>query len=213
MQWIWWWWLKNILNVWYNNINYYIGKCICKKYSSNTLPHVSRPNWSINVVAGRPLGCLPCFGSQRSCWETVSFVATKLHPRFSLTSPLAFFPGYLNTWNRLLSPILWRIWVSQLKRNGFKSAGGCSYAPSPHALQRKDRRKCNFQHSGHQWDTGFLTFYRDCYFMKNTRVKNKICRSCFFLPFKSDHCESYIPFIDGINRQFSEALQVLVDRW
>ena len=26
----------------------------CKKYSSNTLPHVSRPNWSINVVAGHP---------------------------------------------------------------------------------------------------------------------------------------------------------------
>ena len=70
-------------------------------------------------------------------------VATKLHPIFSLTPPLAFFPApftphclhYLNTWNRLLSPILWWIWVSQLKRNEFKS-GGCLYAPSPHALQK-----------------------------------------------------------------------------
>ena len=134
-------------------------------------------------------------------------VATKLHPIFSLTPPLAFFPApftphclhYLNTWNRLLSPILWWIWVSQLKRNRFKS-GGCLYAPSPHALQRKDRRKCNFQHSGHQWDTAFLTFHRDCYFMKNTRVRNQIRRCCFFVPFKSDHCESY-KLLDGINRQ------------
>ena len=134
-------------------------------------------------------------------------VATKLHPIFSLTPPLAFFPApftphclhYLNTWNRLLSPILWWIWVSQLKRNEFKS-GGCLYAPSPHALQRKNRRKCNFQHSGHQWDTAFLTFHRDCYFMKNTRVRNQIRRSCFFVPFTSDHCESY-KLLDGINRQ------------
>ena len=50
--------------------------------------------------------------------------------------------------------------------------------------------------------------------MKNTRVRNQIRRSCFFLPFKSDHCESYTgKLLDGINRQFPEALQVLVDRW
>ena len=47
--------------------------------------------------------------------------------------------------------------------------------------------------------------------MTNTRVRNQIRRSCFFLPFKSDHCESY-KLSDGITRQFPEALQVLVDR-
>ena len=136
------------MSVWYNTINYHIWKCICKKYSSNTLPHVSRPNWSINVVARHPLGCLPCFGSQRSGWETVSFLLLQQWPlNCTLASlsrhPSLFFPApftphclhYLNTWNRLLSPILWWIWVSQLKRNEFKS-GGCLYAPSPHALQK-----------------------------------------------------------------------------
>ena len=125
-----------------------IWKCICKKYSSNTLPHVSRPNWSINVVARHPLGCLPCFGSQRSGWETVSFLLLQQWPlnctlaflsrHLSLFFPAPFTPHclhYLNTWNRLLSPILWWIWVSQLKRNEFKS-GVCLYAPSPHALQK-----------------------------------------------------------------------------
>ena len=136
------------MSVWYNTINYHIWKCICKKYSSNTLPHVSRPNWSINVVARHPLGCLPCFGSQRSGWETVSFLLLQQWPlNCTLASlsrhPSLFFPApftphclhYLNTWNRLLSPILWWIWVSQLKRNEFKS-GVCLYAPSPHALQK-----------------------------------------------------------------------------
>ena len=136
------------MSVWYNTINYHIWKCICKKYSSNTLPHVSHPNWSINVVARHPLGCLPCFGSQRSGWETVSFLLLQQWPlNCTLASlsrhPSLFFPApftphclhYLNTWNRLLSPILWWIWVSQLKRNEFKS-GVCLYAPSPHALQK-----------------------------------------------------------------------------
>ena len=98
---------------------------------------MSRPNWSINVVARHPLGCLPCFGSQRSGWETVSFLLLQQWPlNCTLASlqrhPSLFFPApftqhclhYLNTWNRLLSPTLWWIWVSQLKRNEFKS-GGC----------------------------------------------------------------------------------------
>ena len=164
------------------------------------------------LLLGTPLGvCRVLFCFCRG-WETVSFLLLQQWPlnctlaslsrHLSLFFPAPFTPHclhYLNTWNRLLSPILWWIWVSQLKRNEFKS-GGCLYTPSPHALQRKDRRKCNFQHSGHQWDTAFLTFYRDCYFMKNTRVRNQIRRSCFFVPFKSDQCESY-KLLDGINRQ------------
>ena len=35
---------------------------------------VSLSSWSINIVAGRSLERLPRFGSQRSSWETVSFL-------------------------------------------------------------------------------------------------------------------------------------------
>ena len=87
--------------------DYHIWKCICKKYSSNTLPHVSRPNWSINVVARHPPCVYAVFWFPKK-WLGNSLifasptVATKLHPSFSLTPPLAFFPGSFYT---ALSPL------------------------------------------------------------------------------------------------------------
>ena len=37
-------------------------------------------SWSTNVVAGRPFERLPCFGSQRSSWKTISFLLLQQWP-------------------------------------------------------------------------------------------------------------------------------------
>ena len=48
-------------------------------------------SWSITVVAGRPLERLPCFGSQRSSWETVSLERSFKEGESSLWFPFSFF--------------------------------------------------------------------------------------------------------------------------
>ena len=48
-------------------------------------------SWSINVVAGRPLERLPCFGSQRSSLETVSLQRSFEKGESSLWFPFTFF--------------------------------------------------------------------------------------------------------------------------
>lgn len=41
---------------------------------------ITLSSWSMNVVAGRPNEHLPCFGSQRSSWGTVSFFLLQQWP-------------------------------------------------------------------------------------------------------------------------------------
>ena len=48
-------------------------------------------SWLITVVAGRPLERLPCFGSQRSSWETVSLERSFKNGESSLWFPFSFF--------------------------------------------------------------------------------------------------------------------------
>ena len=52
---------------------------------------VSLSSWSINVVAGHPVERLPCFGSQRSSWETVSLERSFKEGESSLWFPFSFF--------------------------------------------------------------------------------------------------------------------------
>ena len=49
-------------------------------------------SWSVNVVAGRPLERLPCFGSQRSSLETMSLQRSFKKGESSLWFPFSFFP-------------------------------------------------------------------------------------------------------------------------